>query len=144
MATRDGPPGPRDPALGRSGADRSPEQVDELLDAGRPPLRLVRVPGEQARVELGRDEGGPQALVPTVLRRVEPCGQRGHGPAVGGEEQTGLAAEVLEDRALRDAELAGHVLDPRALVAMLGEVAHRGVDDELLLGGRTATRPGTP
>ncbi len=43
---------------------------------------------------------------------------------------------MLEDRALGDAELDRDVLDPRPLVAVLGEVTHRRVHDALALGGR--------
>jgi hypothetical protein len=48
---------------------------------------------------------------------------------------------MLEDRALRDAELVGDRFDLRAQVAVLAEPAHRGVQDLLALG-RGALAPG--
>ena len=57
-----------------------------------------------------------------------------------GEEEPLLAAEVLEDGALRDRELARDVLDARRVVAALGEVAHRRFEDAGALGLRA--RPG--
>jgi len=80
------------------------------------------------------DEDLPEAAVDDLGRGLEPRGEGLHGPLIGGEEQPGLAAEVLEDRALRDPELRSDLLHLRTLVAVLGERAHRRLDDPLPLG----------
>jgi hypothetical protein len=66
---------------------------------------------------------------------------------------------MQEDGALGDPDLGGDVLDPRTPVPVLGEVAHRHLDDQValrvrLVGGghveqryrlrRTENKPGTP
>ena len=74
----------------------------------------------------------------TSVGGVEPRGQHRDRALVALEEQPRLGAVVLEDGALRDLQLGGHVLDPGALVAVLGEVAHRAAHDQLAfrLGAR--------
>ena len=109
--------------------------VADQHDPVRHPVLLDQVLGALQPVV----EGVEEASLDDLLRRVQPRRKREDRLLVRLEEQPGLAAEVLEHRALRDAELRRHVLDSGPLIAVFGEVAHRRLDDRLALRLRPRT-----
>src|SRR5262249_54914984 len=104
--------------------------VAEQRDAVRDPVLADEPVGPLEPVAQDREESPADDLGGSV----EPGGEGGDGLLVAGEEEPLLAAEVLEDGALRDRELGGDVLDAGGMVAALGEVPHRGLEDSGALG----------
>ena len=104
-----------------------------VADEGDPVARPVvadEVPGPVQPVA----DGGEEAALDDVGGRILPAGEGADGRLVRREEQPGLGIEVREHRAFGDPQLGGDGVDPRALVAVLRELADRDGDDRLPLG----------
>src|SRR5258705_13752477 len=81
---------------------------------------------------------GEEALILHVGWGIEIGGKSSHGFLVDLEEETVLAAEVLENRAFGDVQFGGDIADACRMVSLLGKMAHRRIDDagSLCLGAR--------
>src|ERR671910_425877 len=81
-------------------------------------------------------ENRPESAIDHVLRCIQPRGQLAHRAFECREEQPLLGSEVKEDCALGHAYLGRDVLHTRASVAVLGEMPHGDLDDQLAFGLR--------
>ena len=79
-------------------------------------------------------------LLDVAARERPVAGQRPHRFFVRFEEQTILAAEMLEHGALCDPQFIGHIADSRFLKSALGEVPHCNINDLRTLHGRAGAR----
>ena len=71
---------------------------------------------------------------------IEIAGKRTDRLLVSLKEQAVLAAKMLENRTLGDPQDRGDIAHPGGVVALLGKMAHRGVDDLAALALRTRPR----
>ena len=74
--------------------------------------------------------------------RVQIFGKRSNGAFVDLEEKTVLAAEVLEDGTLGDAERDGDIADAGGVITMLREMLRGGFDDSAAFRLRSGARGG--
>ena len=70
-------------------------------------------------------------------RNIQIFRKRAHGALVHFEEQCVLAAEVLENRTLRNSESEGDIGYARIFITVLSEMPSRSLDDAPALGLRT-------
>src|ERR1700677_2334724 len=70
-------------------------------------------------------------------RRIEILGKRTHSLFIDLEEKTVLAAKMLEDRSLGDAERNSHVANAGGMVTVFRKVLHGRIDNAGALGLRT-------
>jgi hypothetical protein len=75
-----------------------------------------------------------EALVADLCGDVQVGRKSSNGLLVDLEEQAVLAAEVLKHRSLGDTQLSSNVTYAGGMIALLGEVPHRGIDDPGTLG----------
>ena len=93
---------------------------------------------------LGADQPVAQHFEEASLRELRggrrDIWRRTNGALVDFEEQSVLAAEVLEDGTLGDAERDGDVADAGGVITVLGEMLSGGFDDAaaLCLGARAS------
>src|SRR5580658_711081 len=74
--------------------------------------------------------------------RIQIFRKRAYGALVDLEEQTILAAEVLEDRALRDSKTRRDIAYTSRVITVLGEMLHSSFDNAAALGVGARTRRG--
>ena len=79
-----------------------------------------------------------ESALPHIRGRVEVARERTHGFLVDFEKQSILAAEMLKDRSLGDAERGRDIADPGGVIALLGKMAHGSINDS----GSLAFGPG--
>src|SRR5581483_7541344 len=115
-------------------ADRAAETKPRVVAADhRDPVRHPFLGQELLRPSEPVLENGPESLLDDLPRCVQPRRQHADGPLVCGEKQALLVAEVQEDRPLGHADLRRDVLDASAAVAVLCEVPHGHIQDEIAL-----------
>ncbi len=81
-----------------------------------------------------------EAVLANLGRSVKVTGKRSHRLLVDFEEQAVLAAEVLKDGTLGNAEGGGDVADPGGMVPLFGEMTHGGVNNAGPLAFGTGAR----
>ena len=72
--------------------------------------------------------------------RIQIFRKRAHGALVDLEEQTILAAEMLEDRTLRDAKTRSDITHSSRVITVLGEMQHSSFDNAAAFGVGARTR----
>src|ERR1700722_8168022 len=81
-----------------------------------------------------------ESAIADLSRRIQIARKRPRGPLVNLQEQSVLAAEMLENGSLGNIQCRGQVTDARRVIAVFGEMAHGGVHNLVSLAFRTWTR----